>query len=244
MTKETSVPNFALVNKEEHQDLRIDTRRSAELGDNVQLAMTIPNEFRNVQSTYPILFRKSGDSFMPVALFGFEKDENLFLSESGWDASYIPTMIRKEPFLIGTQGGGKDEDEARVLSLDLDSPRVNKEKGEAMFGALGEMTEFLEGQAAMLESIYAGHRQNELFVQALQNEDLLESVTFDITLKDGSRNSLLGFYTINEEKVPELSAETLHLMNRNDLLLPLFMVLASMSNVQRLIELKNRTLDD
>lgn len=238
------MPNFALVNKEEHQDLRIDVRRSAELGDNVQLAMTFPNEFRNVQSSYPILFRKSGDDFTPVALFGFEKDENLFLTESGWNASYIPAMIRKEPFLIGTQGDSENDEEARVLSLDLGSPRVNKEQGEALFGALGEMTEFLEGQAAMLESIYAGHRQNELFVKALLNEDLLESVTFDITLKDGSHNSLLGFYTINEEKVPELSTETLHLMNRNDLLLPLFMVLASLGNVQRLVELKNRKLDD
>ena len=238
------MPNFALVNKEEHQDLRIDTRRSAEFGDNVQLAMTFPNEFRNVQSSYPILFRKSGEEFTPVALFGFEKDENLFLTESGWNASYIPAMIRKEPFLIGTQGDSENDEEARVLSLDLDSPRVNKEQGEALFGALGEMTEFLEAQAAMLESIYAGHRQNELFVKALLEQDLLESVTFDITLKDGSRNSLLGFYTINEEKVPELSTETLHLMNRNDLLLPLFMVLASLGNVQRLVELKNRKLDD
>jgi len=238
------VSNFALVNKEEHQDLRIDTRRSAELGDNVQLAMTFPNEFRNVQFSYPILFRKTGEDFMPVALFGFEKDENLFLSESGWNASYIPTMIRKEPFLIGTQGGSEDEEAARVLSLDLDSPRVNKEQGEALFGALGEMTEFLEGQAAMLESIYEGLQQSKRFVQALLDQDLLESVTFDITLKDGSRNSLLGFYTIDEEKVPELSAETLHLMNRNDMLMPLFMVLASLSNVQRLIEFKNRKLDD
>jgi hypothetical protein len=242
--KENSVPNFALVNKEEHQDLRIDTRRSAELGDNVQLAMTFPNEFRNVQSSYPILFRKSGEDFTPVALLGFEKDENLFLDESGWNASYIPAMIRKEPFLIGTQGGSDDEEATRVLSLDLDSPRVNKEQGEALFGVLGEMTEFLEGQAAMLESIYEGHRQNELFVKALLDQDLLEAVTFDITLKDGSRNSLLGFYTIAEEKIPELSGETLHLMNRNDMLMPLFMVLASSSNVRRLIELKNRKLDD
>lgn len=238
------MPNFALVNKDEHQDLRIDTRRSAELGDNVQLAMTFPNEFRNIQHSYPILFHKSGEDFMPVALFGFEKGENLFLTDSGWNAPYVPAMIRKEPFLIGTQGRGENEEDARVLSLDLDSPRVNKEKGEALFGVFGDMTEYLEEQAAMLETIYLGHKQNELFVKALLDQDLLESVTFDITLKDGSRNSLLGFYTIAEEKVPELSAETLHLMNRNDMLMPLFMVLASLSNVQKLIELKNATLDD
>ncbi len=237
------MPNFALVNKEEHSDLRINTGHGAELGDSVQLAMTFPFEFRNVQACYPIMFRKSGEGeFMPVALFGFEKNENLFLNESGWDANYIPVMIKKEPFLIGTQG--EDEESTRVLSLDLDNPRVNKTEGEALFGSLGEMTKYLETQASLLEVIYKGHQQNQLFVKALLDQDLLESVTLDITLKDGSRNSLLGFYTINEEKIPELSAETLHLMNRNDMLMPLFMVLSSMSNIQQLIHLKNQALDD
>jgi hypothetical protein len=237
------VPNFALVKKEDHTDIRINTDRSAELGDNVQLAMTFPAEFRSIQTTYPILFRKNGENdFIPVALFGFEQNENLFLSEAGWDARYIPAMILKEPFLIGTQGD--DEDPTRVLSMDMDNPRVNTEKGEMLFGALGEMTEFLEAQASALEAIYEGHQKNELFVKALLAEDLLESVTLDITLNDGSRNSLLGFYTINEEKLPELSAETLHLFNRNDMLLPLFMALASTSNFQRLIDLKNAKLKD
>jgi hypothetical protein len=237
------VPNFALVKKEDHTDIRINTDRSAELGDNVQLAMTFPAEFRSIQTTYPILFRKNGENdFIPVALFGFEQNENLFLSEAGWDARYIPAMILKEPFLIGTQGD--DEDPTRVLSMDMDNPRVNTEKGEMLFGALGEMTEFLEAQASALEAIYEGHQKNELFVKALLAEDLLESVTLDITLNDGSRNSLLGFYTISEEKIPELSAETLHLFNRNDMLLPLFMALASTSNFQRLIDLKNAKLKD
>jgi len=236
------VPNFALVKKEDHKDILINTDRSAELGDNVQLAMTFPTEFRSIQSTYPIVFREDGeDGFIPVALLGFEQNENLFLSETGWDASYIPAMIRKEPFLIGTQGD--DDDPSRVLSIDMDSPRVNTEKGEALFGVLGEMTEFLESQANMLEVIFKGHQQNKLFVNALLEQDLLESVTLDITLKDRSRNSLLGFHTINEEKVQDLSAETLHLFSRNDMLMPLFMVLASMGNIQRLIDVKNARLE-
>ena len=237
------MPNFALVSKEDHQDVRINTDRSRELGDNVQIAMTFPTEFRSIQSTYPIVFRKSGDDqYVPVALLGFEQNENLFLTESGWDAQYVPVMIKKEPFLIGTQGD--DEDTARVLSIDMDSPRVNTEKGEALFGVLGEQTDFLEGQANMLEAAYDGHLQNQQFVSALLEQDLLESVTLDITLNDGSRNSLLGFYTINEEKIPDLTAETLHLFNRNGMLMPMFMVMASMANIQRLVDLKNARLKD
>lgn len=235
------MPNYVLVNPEAHGDIRINTKRTAELGDGVQLAMTFPAEFRSVQGWYPILFQKRGDDFIPVALFGFEQNENLFLGGEGWNAGYVPAMIRKEPFLIGTQG--KDDDQAsRVLSMDLDNPRVNRKEGEALFGPLGEMTAYLEVQAALLETLYQGQQQNRMFVRALQDQDLLESVTLDITLADGSRNSLLGFHTINEEKLGELSAETLHLMNRNEMLMPLFMVLASLSNIQTLVDLKNATL--
>ena len=238
------MPNFALVNKDDHQNIRVNTKRSAELGDNVQLAMTFPTEFRSVQGSYPILFQKTGDDYVPVALFGFEKDENLFLDETGWSAAYVPAMIKKEPFLIGTQGAplGPAADPMRVLSIDLDSPRVNTDEGEALFMPLGEMTEYTENMAALLEVIYEGHKHNKLFVNFLLEQDLLESVTFDITLKDGSRNTLLGFYTINEEKVADLSAETLHLMNRNGFLMPMFMVMASTVNVQALVEKRNARL--
>lgn len=233
------MPNYALVNKEDHKDLRIKTNYSADLGDNVMFALTFPAEFRAVQTCYPILFQKTGDGeFMPLALFGFEKGENLFLDDTGWHANYVPAMIRKEPFLIGHQGS--DDKASRVLSLDLDSPRVNTEEGEALFMPLGEMTDYLESKAAMLEDLYIGHEESKRFVKFLLDEDLLESVTFDITLQDGSKNSLLGFHTINEEKVGDLSAETLHLMNQNDFLMPLFMAMASMGNVHELINLKNK----
>ena len=58
---------------------------------------------RNVQACYPIFFIKDGATgqFYPAAVFGFDENENLFLSDQGWDASYIPMMIRRHPFLIG-----------------------------------------------------------------------------------------------------------------------------------------------
>ena len=137
------MPNYALVNPEAHKDIRIITERGAALGDNIQVAMTFQSEFRNIQGSYPILFQKFDDEFIPVALFGFERDENLFLTDEGWNASYIPAMMRKEPFLIGLQKGGEDEEAARVFSIDMDSPRVNTERGEALFDPLGKMTPYL-----------------------------------------------------------------------------------------------------
>ena len=158
--------NFALLNNVDHQDLKIITERSAKYGDDVMFAMTFPHEFRDIQACYPILFHRDDENnFYPLALFGFEKGENLFLDESGWHAPYLPAMVRREPFMIGYQASkeGSDAEPVRMLSLDMDHPRINKETGERLFQALGGRTPFLEDIANLMESIYHGHEHNKAF---------------------------------------------------------------------------------
>ena len=237
--------NNAILNNVDHPDLRVITERSAKYGDNVMYALTFPFEFRSVQACYPILFHQDANgNLYPVALFGFEEKENLFLDKSGWDAPYVPAMIRREPFLIGYQGSEdkEDADKPRVLSIDLDHPRVSKEEGEPLFQPLGGYTPFLENIADLMESIYQGYLHNKVLMEALKKYDLLESVTFDITLKDGSENRLLGFHTIDEDKVQQLPGEVLQEFSQQHILMPLFMVLASTVNVRSLIERKNERL--
>jgi hypothetical protein len=233
--------NFALLNNVDHKDVRIITERSAAYGDNVMFGMTFPFEFRSVQACYPILFhRDQHGEFYPVALFGFEQGENLFLDETGWHARYVPAMIRRQPFLIGFQGdGGQGGEKRRMLSLDMDSPRVSMDRGEPLFEPLGGRTPFLEEMATLLEMLYQGAELNRKFAEALQEHGLIESVTFDIALADGSRNQLLGFYAIDEEKVRALPDEALGKLSRNGFLMPLFMMLASTVNVRTLIDLKS-----
>lgn len=227
-----------MLNNVEHGDLRVITTRSARYGDAVMSAMTFPFEFRSVQTAYPILLqRKESGGYVPVALFGFERGENLFLDAGGWNAAYIPAMIRREPFMIGFSQGA--EQSTRVLSLDLDHPRVSREEGEALFQPLGGRTPFLERAADLLEQIYEGLAQNERFVAALEAHGLIESVTLGIRLRDGSNNHLVGFHAIDEDRLRELDDAALGSLNREGHLMPIFMMLASLPNVQRLAELKN-----
>ena len=149
--------------------------------------------------------------FSPLALFGFEQGENLFLDDSGWQAPYIPAMVRREPFLIGYQESSSEGEpvRTRVLSIDMDHPRVNTEHGEPLFQPLGGRTPFLENAADLLESIWLGLEHAKTFVGAMQRHDLIESMTLEIELKDGSRNQLIGFHCLNEEKIQGLSPEAL-----------------------------------
>lgn len=231
--------NYVMLNHDEHKDLRIDTARSVEMGDGVNYTMTFPFEFRNIQAHYPIFFQKNSDTgrFFPVALFGFETNENLFLSDDGWNTTYIPAMVRRQPFLIGFQSDANEK--KAVVTIDMDNPRVNKKQGETLFMDHGGTSEYLQEMTQNLELIHQAHEHSESFVDALLENDLLEQFSLDIDLDNGSGHQLLGFYTINEEKLQQLSSSTLASFNKNGFLMPAYMTLASHSSIRNLINLKN-----
>lgn len=227
--------NHVLLNNVDHKDLRVITTRGAAYGDDAMLAITFPSEFRDLQAHYPIVFRKTPEgTFEPVVLFGFQDRENLFLGANGWDASYVPLAIERQPFLIGVTDGEP------MVHIDLASPRVSMADGEAVFLTHGGNTEFLERVNSTLLSIYQGLQTIPAFVAALLENALLESFVFDIELDDGSQNRLAGFYTINEEKLSALGDDTIARMHKAGYLQAIYMVLASLSNFRALIERKNR----
>lgn len=232
------MPTPVLLNNVQHHDMHIITRRSAQLGDNLMAAATFPAEFRDVQACYPIVFRKTSDGlgFEPLALFGFEEGHNLFLNNERWEAPYIPMMVERQPFLIGVNG---DE---LMVNVDLDHPRVSRTEGEPVFKPHGGHTEYLERVNSLLFTIHQGMQQLPGFLAALLEHELLESFTLDIELNDGSQNRLIGFYTINEDRLQALSGEAIARLHQAGYLQPIYLVIASLSNFRMLIDRKNASL--
>lgn len=228
--------NNVLLNNVDHKDLRVITTRGARYGDDVMYAITFPAEFRNIQAHYPIVFRKNAQGqFESIALLGFQERQNLFLAQHGWDASYIPLTIERLPFLIGVSA-----DQQPMMHVDLDSPRISRTEGEAIFREHGGNTEFLERMSSVLLAIHDGIASVQPFVAALLEHQLLESFVLDVQLADGSQNRLAGFYTLNEERLPGLSGAVLERFNRAGYLQAIHMVLASQSQFRALIERMNK----
>jgi hypothetical protein len=231
----------ALLTAEAHRDLRIRTERSAELGDAVMSALVMPDEFRRVQNEYPILFRmnEDRDGFFALALFGFENGENLYLEESGWDARYRPLAIEIQPFLIGGAGPSAL---AKQVHVDMASPRIGAGEGIRVFDEDGRPTPYLETIAEQLGALDEGYQGSAEFFAALRRHELLEPLTLEITLEDGSVNRLVGFHAINEGRLRALGAEALEELHKGGHLMPIFMALASLSNITVLVDRKNRRM--
>jgi hypothetical protein len=232
-----------LLNSEQHRNIRVRTQRSAELGDNLMFAVTFVEELRTIQAHYPVFFQKDPQSgeFQCVALLGFEQGENLFLTEKGWDAPHIPVLIERLPFLIGLQNKGGEQE--RMVHIDMDNPRVNEEEGETLFNQFGSPTEYLQHISALLEATHLGFQENKSFIGMLNELTLIESFSLDVELNNGSQHQLLGFYTINEDKLAQLSGAQLQMLHEKGYLQALYMILASHSHLKSLIARKNQRLE-
>jgi hypothetical protein len=249
MHKEVQMAQHVMLNNIAHKDLRVITRFAAEFGDNVATAMIVPTEFADVQREYPIFFRKdpANGTFMAIALLGLQKDENLFLDESGkdergWIADYVPGVLARGPFFIGHQQrevGGKIEINP-VIHVDMEHPRVSRTEGEALFMPQGGNTRYLDRIAALLNGIGKGLDISKPMFDAFTAADLIEPVQLEIKVNSEEQYNLTGLHTISREKLANLDAETLFKLHRAGFLQGAFLVVSSTVNVQRLIDLKNR----
>jgi hypothetical protein len=235
--------NAVLLNNIDHADLRIVTRHAAEYGDAVNQALIFPTEYEEVQREYPILFRKdpNGD-FQSVALLGLDKDENLFLDDHGWQARYVPAVQRRGPFMIGFQEkeeGGEVRREPTIL-VDLDNPRVGRSEGEPVFLPQGGNSPYLEHVAATLRTIHQGLEVSGPMFGAFEALGLIRPVAVEVQLDDAVQYRLPDFHAIDEAGLAGLQGPALERLHSQGFLRAAFHAAASLGNVNRLIELKNR----
>lgn len=234
MTRPVLLDNVA------HRQLRLHTGRSAALGDARPFSLALPAEFRQLQAHFPLVFQRvDGDAgFQPIALLGLEEGQNLFLTDGGWDAPVMPMAMQRDPFLIGRQG------DALQLHIDLDSPRiVGPEEGDvgtALFMPHGGHSEYLDHVVNLMEHLHAHAQRLPLFIEALTRHQLLEPFVLDIQRPDGGPGQLSGLYTVEEERLASLPGTALEALQRDGHLLPIYMQIASLSQLPGLIDRQSR----
>lgn len=238
--------NHVLLDNVTHKDLRILPGYGRELGFDVGLTRVFPVEFTQLQMEYPIVFMRNRDTghFEPVVLFGLVENENLYLSEDGWDARYIPLTIQRQPFLIGFQESveGGVPQRTPVVHVDMDHPKVSTTEGEPVFLEHGGESPLLERMTSVLMTIHQGKEANETFSRVLVGLDLVESSTLEFAMDNGEKYTLSGLHIINEERLRGLNASALETLHQHGHLRDIYMMLASMPNFRKLVDRKNGVL--
>lgn len=234
--------DLVLLDNVEHHDLKVIPERGAAYGDTVNQALVFPNEFRLLQREYPILFRKDAEGgFQAVALLGLDRDENLFLNETEWDADYIPATLARGPFSIVLQrpGDGAEPVDAKI-QIDPGSPVLSRESGHALFLPQGGYAPYLEHMIGILRTLHDGVGFAKTFFGALEALELIEPVALEIKTSETQQYTVPGVYSISEEKFRNLPADAVHRLHQAGLLGPCYWALGSLDRLQGLVDRKNR----
>jgi hypothetical protein len=236
--------NLQIINSTLHKDLRVTTAYERELGHGMGAIMVLPSEILEVQREYPILFRKHPETgqLLPIALLSFEQQENLFLSsESKWNANYVPLAMSKGPFFVGINGP-ENTAENLVVCINRDDPRVSQDNGELVFDESGNPSAYLESIRRTLFRLHEGVAETKKMVDAFLVANLIESVNMKIQFINNETIDFNGAYTINTDNLSQLDHTQLASLNTDGYLALAYFIAGSLGNVQKLIELKNKTL--
>ena len=242
VNRDIIMANFSPVRKEQHQNLKLAKQRNLSHVANQHIAPVTAAEFAQASASFPIVLIKNPDSprFRSVIMLGIESGENLFYQADKWSGLSVPLSIGMVPFALGLD---PEKENTLTACIDLDSEFVGEDKELALFDDEGKETEVLANVQDSLGRLYENERMTESFIKELEENDLLQELELNINLSSGEKKKLVGIFTISEEKVKALSDEKVVDFHKRGLFVPIYAMLGSLGQVNRLVQLRNQVSD-
>ena len=230
--------NLVPVKKEQHQNLKISAQRNLAHLANQHITGAGANEFAQLATSFPLFFVKDDQSnrMRSIAMLGLQSGENLFLQGDKWLAPFVPQNASMVPF-----GLGLDPEKEKTLTtcVDLDSEFVGEDKELALFDEEGNETDFLKSVQDSLGRLYDGEVLTGKFTQELQDNNLLQELELTLIHADGAQKKLVGIFGINEKAFLDLADEKVLDFQKRGLFIPIYAMLTSLGQVNRLVQLRN-----
>ena len=225
------------LNSAAHRQLRVDQAQVLAQASRLNMLPVVLGEFLKLCVQYPILLTKNGATgqFTCIALFGFEKQENLFWQQDRWDALYVPLQATRQPFFLGA-------DQDKVVCIDTMNAAVTQTHGQAIFDEQGGETAYLQQMKQMLAALLDGEEQTDRFVRKLLALELIRPMRLEIEFVNHQKQRVEGLYTIDEVRLKALRAETVAELHGLEYLAPIYTMLASLGHVYSLVQRKNQCL--
>ena len=228
-----------------HRTLRMGVLADFSITRAMHAVFVTATELPQAALEFPVVFVHTGDRdsggralISPIVLLGLVSNENLFLDGTRWDARYIPAFIRRYPFLTANLRGGS----APGVLIDRAWSGFSETTGEPLFDADDKPAPALQRAIRFLEMFETEAQRTRLFCARLGELDLLKEMKADATLPDGTKMSVDGFFTVDEDKLAKLPDATVVEMHRNGMLGLLHLHLASLANLRHMVDRKARRM--
>nr|WP_298928637.1 SapC family protein [uncultured Erythrobacter sp.] len=203
------------LNSRDHGDWKVGPFEDGSfLAETHAIPLTV-DEFVDAQRNYPIVFT-AGDNPLPIALMGLNEGVNTFMDENGkLEAGvYVPAYVRRYPFILAKL---QPESEDMSLCFDPSAGVVGKDNdGQELFKD-AEPTEYTTNVLEFCRKFEEAGQRTKAFLEELKKLDILMDGEIAITRSDAPDTPFVyrGFRMVDENKLRELPAETVHELNKN-----------------------------
>ncbi len=165
-------------------------------------------EIAAIGQELPVVFARSGDGFIPVALLGFRPQQNLLIDPQGrWLGHHLPAVWRRGPFRLAHIAG--EAEGKMALCLDDSDEHLNESEGQSLFDESGAPTALVNTASALLTQIERDARMTHALCATLDRFELIVPWDLDITQPDGTAQRVGGLFRVDEARIATLSADAL-----------------------------------
>lgn len=181
---------------------------------------------------FPCVMARSGPArWSLLAITGLEAGKNLFVGPQGeWLGSHLPSTLATWPFRLVPQAA----EPGRFL-VAVHTPVLSADQGEPLFDASGNESPWLQEQLRLLSSVDASMNETSRQIELLEKAGVLQERTFQAVLADGRDVELNGFWAVDELKLGQLDAATVHELHTSGALVLATLHLLSLRRLRALV---------
>jgi SapC len=237
MINENLHKQVVALDRVKHRDLKLDLA-ARDLGtvSTLNAFFVAGTEFSDACKEFPVVWVAAGQDdtgkqqVAPIAVFGLQQGRNLCIDANGWRTRYVPAVLRLYPFALARVAPNE-----MVVCFDESWPGFGSQ-GEALFDSAAEPSAFTKNVQQQLETFETEVERTRMAGAVLVEKGLLRDMRFDATLPDGSKLTVDGFLTVDEDKLNKLSDADVLALTRNGLMGLIHAHQISLGNMARLVE--------
>jgi len=229
---------YVVLDPNEHNDLKILPHTNFKQSAKHHILPLSINEFAQASSNFPVVYMKDAQQgkFRSISMLGLSPEKNLFFTEDEWLATYVPDSILRAPFELGPD---LTVDKTLTLYIDQESDYISKTDGEALFND-NEPSQFLLSVQQTIATYYQNESLTYQFTELLLKYNLLTEIELVTQFQDNEQNKIKGLYIINEVALKALPHDVVVELHQRNFFMPIYAMLASLSQVNRLVMLNNK----
>jgi len=230
------------LNSKQHNNLHVNVNAEIDFASSLHVMNLRVSEVGMAVSSFPVFFTRNAHNgeWGISAMSSFNSNQNLFVENKQWTATYKPSCMRTYPLYL--MRSAQDE-KNYTIGIDESNAVFSQNEGNALFDKENKATPYLHQMTKLLEADIKNDIQTYEFTKVLESLNLLKAVDLVISYADDTAQSLKGLHTIDEDKLQALSAEQLSELNKKGYLSPIHAMLVSIFQLNLLVNKNNARTD-